>query len=407
MNKLFFLTDDLHYRYGDYIAPKSGNDSLFIAGFYSYFQEIVVCAPIQELDAPLLTPPEWPKKIRFAGLAPYETVLEYAKRLPKMLWHNLPVLWREIRRADMVWIRLPAANGIFAFLIAKALRRPTVVFLVGDVDKVSAANPRYRGWLAWLRKVGVYVDWKVTVFMARRSLVFAYGSELANKLRQAGCSDVEVSFTSLVKDEDLRYPDKTSAFAPQTFRILFIGRLSKEKGVHILFEAASLLGKDGYRLQLDIVGSGPDERNLKSWLKALPADVLVKFWGYLPHGEKFNHLIKQAEVFVLPSLSEGVPKVLLEVMAKGVPVVASEVGGIPDLITHNHNGLLVPPRNPQALAEAIKVLLDDNQLRSRIACGAFHFAQEHTHQKQVARIMGQVHEYLSQQNLWQQGIRDA
>ena len=98
---------------------------------------------------------------------------------------------------------------------------------------------------------------------------------------------------------------------------------------------------------------------------------------------------------------------LLEVMAKGVPVVASEVGGIPDLITHNHNGLLVPPRNPQALAEAIKVLLDDNQLRSRVACGAFHFAQEHTHQKQVARIMGQVHEYLSQQNLWQQGIRDA
>jgi len=407
MSRLFFITDDLHYHCGDYVVPKAGNISLFIAGFHPYFQEIVLCVPMQELDKSLLTPLEWPHRVRFAGLAPYETVLEYAKRLPKMLWHNLPVFWREIRRANMVWIRLPAANGIFAFMIAKALRRPIVVFLVGDVDKVSAANPRYRGWLAWLRKVGVYVDWKVTIFMARRSLVFAYGSELANKLRQAGCSDVEVSFTSLVKDEELKYPDKTSALALQTRRILFIGRLSREKGVHILLEASSLLGKDGYRLQLDIVGGGPDERNLKSRVKALPGNVLVKFWGYVPHGEKFNHLIKQAEVFVLPSLSEGVPKVLLEVMAKGVPVVASEVGGIPDLITHNYNGLLVPPHNPQALAEAIKILLDDNQLRSRIACGAFHFAQEHTHQKQVARITRRVYEYLSQQNLWQQGIRDA
>jgi len=399
MNRLFFLTDDLHHRYGDYIAPKSGNDSLFIAGFHPYFQEIVLCVPIQDLDAPLLTPPEWPKKIRFAGLAPYEIVLEYAKLLHKMLWSNLPVFWREIWRTDMVWIRLPSANAIWAFMIAKALRKPTVVFLVGDSDKVSSANPRYRGWLAWLRKVGVYLDWKVTVFMARRSIVFAYGNELASKLRQAGCLDVEVSFTSLVKDEELKYSLKTSDFAPRTQRILFIGRLSREKGVHILLEAASLLGKEGYRLQLDIVGSGPDERDLKSRGKNLRGNTSVQFWGYVPHGEVLNQLITQAEVFVLPSLSEGVPKVLLEVMAKGLPVVATKVGGIPDIITHNHNGLVIPPRNPQALAEAIKMLLDNDQLRSRIASGAFRFAQEHTLQKQAARIMERVYKYLSSQNL--------
>ncbi|GAB4279695.1 MAG: hypothetical protein Kow0080_32100 [Candidatus Promineifilaceae bacterium] len=329
------------------------------------------------------------------GLAPYESVLDYVRRFPVMLWRNLPVLWREIRQVDMVWIRLPAANGIWAFLVARVLCKPTVIFVVGDSDQVSRSNPGYRGWKKWVRNIGAFLDWKATLYMARRSLTLAYGSALAEKLRRGGCRQVRVTFTSLLKESDLKSPQSKHKKPNGAYHFLYVGRLSPEKGIHYLLEAATLLAQEGYHLIVHLVGSGPQEDALIRMAQTLaPSQLQIKFWGYLPHGPELDKIWRQADCFVLPSISEGIPKVLLEAMGRGVPVIATHVGGIPDLVVHQESGWLVEPGSADALAGAMRTLIQEVELRDCLAWGGHKFAIKHSWEKQVERIWGWVQEFL-------------
>ncbi len=88
----------------------------------------------------------------------------------------------------------------------------------------------------------------------------------------------------------------------------------------------------------------------------------ITFCGYIPYGESLFSLYNNADLFVLPSMSEGSPNVLMEAMAFGVPIIASNVGGIPEIIHHEQNGLLVEAGSATALAEAINKLTDNPQL---------------------------------------------
>lgn len=393
MSSLLFLTDDLHYSIRGNIAPKAGNDTRFIAGFASHFDNIILCVPIQDTPVYSGKTPDWPSNVEFAPLAPYTSVLGYAKRLPLMLWRNLPVLWKAIKCSDMVWIRLPAANGIWAFLFAKLTNKMTVIFVVGDSDKVSRANPRYHGWKKYIRNIGVWLDWKATLFMARNSLALAYGDELARQLRQGGCQHVEVTFTSLLKADDFVSPEHVEN-TKSRFHFVYVGRLSHEKRIDVLLKAAARIATET-PITLHIVGGGPIEDVLKRQASVLKSNQLeIKFWGYLPHGREMDQLLSQADCFVLPSISEGVPKVILEVMARGIPVIASKVGGIPSLIKHNENGLLVEPDNVQALADAMRIMIVDDEKRIHLAWGGFRYAQEHTQAKQVERIWNLVQRYI-------------
>ena len=145
-------------------------------------------------------------------------------------------------------------------------------------------------------------------------------------------------------------------------RLLFVGRLAAAKGLTILLQAVSAL--DG--ITLEIAGDGPDRRMLEESAHELNISDRTKFLGY-QSPEQVRDLLKRTDVFVLSSFAEGLPVVLMEAMAAGVPVVATHIAGIPELVEDGHNGLLVPPGSAGATAEAIRRLLDDANLRNRFA----------------------------------------
>jgi colanic acid/amylovoran biosynthesis glycosyltransferase len=145
-------------------------------------------------------------------------------------------------------------------------------------------------------------------------------------------------------------------------RLLFVGRLATAKGLAILLQAVSIL--DG--VTLEIAGDGPERRMLEELARELTISDRTKFLGYQSPGQ-VRDLLKRADVFVLSSFAEGLPVVLMEAMAAGVPVVATRIAGIPELVQDGHNGLLVPPGDASATAEAIRRLLDDANLRNRFA----------------------------------------
>ena len=164
-----------------------------------------------------------------------------------------------------------------------------------------------------------------------------------------------------------------SVFVPATQppalsqNILFVGRLDQMKGVDILLEAIAELKKRGLKTTCTIVGDGPIKEGLQSLTRKLNIESQVVFAGTCSDIVRHLHT---AAVFVLPSRSEGMPNVVLEAMACGVPVIAASVGGIPDIIQNGRNGLLIAPDDIKALSSALASLFTDPDLAARIGTQA-------------------------------------
>jgi 1,4-alpha-glucan branching enzyme len=146
------------------------------------------------------------------------------------------------------------------------------------------------------------------------------------------------------------------------------GRLVKEKGHDTLLEAMAKVNENGIKLCHFIVGSGPLEEEIRSKVAEKKLSNVVFIAG-LPQEELFT-LIKTCDFVVIPSVSEGFPMVVGEAMALGKAVVASNISGIVDMIEDEKEGLLVPPKDSHALAEAIERLYKDKALRNLLAMNA-------------------------------------
>ena len=157
--------------------------------------------------------------------------------------------------------------------------------------------------------------------------------------------------------------------------ILSVARLVEKKGLSDLIAAADILRRRGLVFELEIIGSGPQREILKAQVKRLGLAERVRLPGAQAH-ETVCLAYQRASVFVLPCViasngdRDGVPNVLLEAMASGVPVVSTPVSGIPELVESEIDGLLVPPHDPVALAEAIDKLLASQELRQSLARAA-------------------------------------
>jgi len=149
-------------------------------------------------------------------------------------------------------------------------------------------------------------------------------------------------------------------------RLLSIARLCPEKGVHGGLEAFALMRERGVDAELHLVGDGPHRNSLIARCRALGIHDRVIFHGQLSEAEVFEQLA-QADVLFLASLMEGLPVVIMEALAAGVPVVAPTIAGIPELIIEGETGLLYPASDVEALAGQLERLVRDPGLGARLA----------------------------------------
>jgi glycosyltransferase involved in cell wall biosynthesis len=151
------------------------------------------------------------------------------------------------------------------------------------------------------------------------------------------------------------------------FVIGYVGRLSEEKGIKYLIEAGSLLLNESMPIRLLIIGEGPQKKEMEGLVKKANIGDNITFVGFQSEIEEW---LPAMDVFVLPSLTEGTPMSLLEAMAYGIPVVASAVGGVPQVIDSEQNGILVPPGKPQDIKDAIRFLYMNEDLRKSFSSEA-------------------------------------
>ena len=163
--------------------------------------------------------------------------------------------------------------------------------------------------------------------------------------------------------------------------ILSVARLVEKKGLQDLVCAADILRRRGLNFQVEIIGDGPLRQALETQVMQLGLNDRVRLLGALPH-ESVCRAYQRASIFALPCIvaadgdRDGVPNVLPEAMASGVPVVATPISGIPELIETELHGLLVPPNSPEMLADALDRLLTQPELCGRLASAARHRVED-------------------------------
>jgi len=151
----------------------------------------------------------------------------------------------------------------------------------------------------------------------------------------------------------------------------------------------------GYDLECRIVGEGPMRGELEAEIRVLSLQEIITLCGVLPH-DKVIDLYHQATIFVLPAIlgangdRDGIPNVILEAMASGLPVISTRHSGIPEVIEDGYNGLLVPPADDIALATAMAKLFEDPQERQNLAQKGYQTVIENFNlERKVAQLLGE------------------
>jgi glycosyltransferase involved in cell wall biosynthesis len=167
--------------------------------------------------------------------------------------------------------------------------------------------------------------------------------------------------------------------------VVFVGRLSKEKGLYVLMESAKRVRQVIPRVCVALVGEGPERHSLHQVIHKAGLTGVVQLMGYR---REVDDVFQDMDLLVLPSFREGMPLVILESFARGRPVIASHVGGIPEIVENNVNGILVPSGDANALADAIIVMIQNpGRARSMGEAGRVRVATYHTVERQVTEFV--------------------
>jgi glycosyltransferase involved in cell wall biosynthesis len=304
-----------------------------------------------------------------------------------MFWSGLSVALRT--RADLIHAHWWAPGGLVGALISSLTGRPLVLTTHGtDVEILSHAN-----WIVLLAR-RVFGRAQVATcgsgYLRAQLIALGVGSVRVrvipmpvSRLFEA-CAE---GFTS----SDHRREEK----ARESCTVLTVARLTAQKDIATLLEALSLLRERGRAIRLIVVGDGPQRGSLESRAASLGLANDVEFRGtvapqYLPA------IYRSCDVFVLPSVGEGLGLVLVEALLCGKPVVATSGGGATDVVTDDETGLLVPQRSALALADAIERLCDNPALAARLAASGKARAQQRFTSDAIAAQFLEVYRSLTQ-----------
>lgn len=268
-------------------------------------------------------------------------------------WRCLRLAWNE--RPDLIHAHWPFPHGLIALGACKLLGIPLVLNFHGAELLLVRKHP-------WVRPVLHFI-------IGQAALVLANSSFTASRIQAIRACSVELSpYGTTLSQVATRSPRNPA----QPFRALFVGRHIERKGIDVLLRAASLLPSADF--QFRIVGHGDQTTALQALAESLSLTNVV-FTGKCS-SQELEKEYALADVFVLPAIvdakgdTEGLGVVLIEAAEYGLPLLASNVGGIPDVVVDGDSGLLVPPKDPQALANALGRLSKEPGLSERLVSGA-------------------------------------
>ena len=361
-----------------------GSFARYVDSLAPYFDRVILSVPVFE------TPPASGSRVTATNvtLAP----LPYfpgPRQFYPMLRRVQPRLRSWVDQCDIIHLRVPSPAAILAFRLARARHKPVFLLVVGDYQALLP-HLGYSGVKKTLFAMYVaFEEWAVR-FMTNRSLTFANGRALREKHEAHGARVHETRTTTLSLAD---IATRSDTCTQPRIRLLTVSRIDPRKGLRMLPSMIAALAAAGVDVTIDIVGPpigliGESERDaIIADAERLRVADRVTLRGPVEL-DRLMPMYREFDLFVLPTRpGEGIPRVLMEAMAAGLPVITTNVAGIASLVQHEGNGLLLADAGAAGVAEAVRRLLADAPLRRQLIEGGYRTARAHTLERQAADMM--------------------
>ncbi|MDQ3982839.1 MAG: glycosyltransferase [Actinomycetota bacterium] len=288
-------------------------------------------------------------------------------------------LRRGLKGADLVWLVVPNLYSILAYIVARSLRKRVLAWAVGDIEETALLV-----YDEWPIRLSYRLYSAVTRAIVRRADVAAVASATLDRKYCRGRESV-VAYRSFRDPLLLAMERPVPEDGPRT--ILYVGRLSREKGPETLLEAMSSVVESTPGARLIVAGDGPLRGPLEERARARGLAGHVEFVGWVGSLIELRDLFERADVFCLPSYTEGMPAALLEALSARLPVVVTRVGDMPALVETTGVGRVVPPADAAALSSALlEVLGSAGEWRS-MSDNAARVAAENSLERQTGKVV--------------------
>ena len=291
----------------------------------------------------------------------------------KNFFYNLTFIMKEVKNSDAIIVRLPSFLGIFTLLINLIYNKKYFIEFVGDPKEALLMS---KNKVNFLFKFFVEIFTILNRFFVNKSdgVIFVTKYDLQKRYPtnniQSYASNVELTISKLEVNLDA-YKLKHN----KIIKIGMIGSFNNEyKGIDIAFNAIKKLKEQNIIVNFHILGSGILKEKYINLAKQLDISQLVYFDGVLSGGTEVNQWLDSLDLYIQPSRTEGLPRSLIEAMARGLPAVATNVGGIPELLPSE---FLIPTNVPQELANKIELLISSQQLRYEQGKANYNKAREY------------------------------
>lgn len=352
---------------------------LFACEVGARFREVVLFG--RAIDAVEPADYELPRDIRLVRLPHYGSLTELT-RVARAAGRTLRAMWAGLDNVDVVWAFGPHPFALGLAVLA-LVRGRTVVLGVRQ-DTVAYHRSRLPS-KAWTPILGAVRALEASyVLAARRLRLTAVGPAIADRYR-TGTPPLPM-LVSLVRESDVvSAPPVRNWDGP--IELLVVGRLEPEKNPLLVLEAlARLNARSDGRYRLTSVGRGAMEAAVRRRAGELRLGDRITFRGYVPFGRELLALYRAAHVFLHVSLTEGVPQVIVEALASGTPVVATDVGGVAAVLDGGEAALVVPPGDLDAVVAAVERIVGDAALREHLVDTGLALARAHTVEREADRV---------------------
>ena len=230
-----------------------------------------------------------------------------------------------VDKVDVVYCRVPDP---FSWMPALMFKKPTIMHFVGDTIDATQHNEKW----SWLRKkimiAGYLPDYALTLKAARRSQVYTNGYHLVNKLKSHGI-DATAVISSTVSEKDLHEGFLPLPINTGKVEITYIGYVRYAKGMNCLMDFCKRLHSDNIPFHFNLIGNGEMFQDVADFIESEGLKDFVTMHGHIDSKARMNEILRQSDLFFFPSLSEGSPRVVIEAMAQGTPVMSTPVGSLP------------------------------------------------------------------------------
>lgn len=263
-------------------------------------------------------------------------------------------------KVDIFYSRVPDP---FCWMPSLLFRKKNIMHFVGDAIEVTKYNEKWNIIKKIIMIFGYIPDYFLTLIAAKKSKVYTNGYHIANKLKKFNIKANPVISSTVSRDsldDEIIYQEHKNCKKIE-IKIIYLGYIRYSKGIKCLMELWNKMNNNKINFIFNVIGEGEMMNEVKEFIKNNHLESKIILYGHIDNREKINTILRESDLFIFPSLSEGSPRVVIEAMSQGVPVLSTPVGALPYIFKDGEDIRFFNFNDAQQIMEIIKEYYNDSR----------------------------------------------